>query len=209
LITNLSLNVSAHFLLLRDFRANALILDRLLAHCAANFSAFFLGDWSADFFWNLLGYSATHLLARSLALLLGDLLALLPLDFLAVLLLVRHLLVEALSLGDGSALGGKDLLWQLHLLLPRHQLALLFSGGPTNILLNLLLHFLGDLTTFLHLVGSTDLLHRKGLHSLTNGTRGLLAHLSSHQSLDLFWHQGASFFGLLGACSLCNLETRL
>jgi len=125
LITNLSLNVSAHFLLLRDFRANALILDRLLAHCAANFSAFFLGDWSADFFWNLLGYSATHLLARSLALLLGDLLALLPLDLLAVFLLVRHLLVEALSLGDGSALGGNDLLWQLHLLLPRHQLALL------------------------------------------------------------------------------------
>ena len=30
-----------------------------------------------------------------------------------------------------------------------------------------------------------------------------------HGIVDLFWHQGASFFGLLGACSLCNLETRL
>lgn len=41
------------------------------------------------------------------------------------------------------------------------------------------------LSVYFHLVGSTDLLHLKGLHSLTNGTRGLLAHLSSHQSLDL------------------------
>ena len=41
------------------------------------------------------------------------------------------------------------------------------------------------LSVYFHLVGSTDLLHLKGLHSLTNGTSGLFAHLSSHQSLDL------------------------